>query len=160
MLTQAQRFGGSYYRARYYDPTTGRFTSEDPIQFQGGANFYRYVRNRPTQLKDPRGNNPGAIAIEGAGGLLCFGSGACETVMTVVAVTAAVVGTGAVIYELLKKSPPPVCKKGQVDCWYSGEFQDPEVSNWKICSYSCSDGQGRTVPVPVGTPCPARQVGW
>src|SRR5437762_11013990 len=28
-----------FYRARYYDPTFGRFLSEDPIRFQAGANF-------------------------------------------------------------------------------------------------------------------------
>src|SRR4029077_21064565 len=44
-----------YYRARYYGPSTGRFISEDPIGFQGGGNFYRYVRNIPTTLIDPLG---------------------------------------------------------------------------------------------------------
>jgi RHS repeat-associated protein len=29
-----------YYRARYYDPTVGRFLSEDPLQFEAGTNFY------------------------------------------------------------------------------------------------------------------------
>jgi RHS repeat-associated protein len=29
-----------YYRARYYDPTVGRFISEDPIKFKGGIDFY------------------------------------------------------------------------------------------------------------------------
>ncbi len=48
-----------YYRARYYDPTIGRFISEDPIQFGGsGTNFYAYVGNRPTSLKDPYGLCP------------------------------------------------------------------------------------------------------
>jgi RHS repeat-associated protein len=32
-----------YYRARYYDPTVGRFISEDPTGFKGGLNFYPYV---------------------------------------------------------------------------------------------------------------------
>ncbi len=36
-----------YYRARYYDSASGRFLSEDPIGFNGGANFYRYVRTTP-----------------------------------------------------------------------------------------------------------------
>src|SRR5271169_3094036 len=35
--------GGSDDSARYYDQTIGRFTSEDPIEFWGGNNFYRYA---------------------------------------------------------------------------------------------------------------------
>lgn len=49
-----------YYRARYYDSTTGRFISEDPAQFAGGGtNFYAYVKNRLTNLIDPFGLRPG-----------------------------------------------------------------------------------------------------
>jgi RHS repeat-associated protein len=44
-----------FSRARYYDPLAGRFVSEDPIQFDGGANFYRYVGNSPTDFTDPFG---------------------------------------------------------------------------------------------------------
>ena len=45
-----------YYRARYYDPTTGRFISEDAARLLGGSlNFYKYVRNNPLRLKDPLG---------------------------------------------------------------------------------------------------------
>jgi len=44
-----------YYRARYYDPTAGRFLSEDPLRFQAGANFYPYALNGPTNLGDPTG---------------------------------------------------------------------------------------------------------
>ncbi len=44
-----------FSRARYFDPTTGRFISEDPIGFKGGANFYRYVRNNAVDLTDPTG---------------------------------------------------------------------------------------------------------
>lgn len=44
-----------YYRARYYDPTAGRFLSEDPIGFWAGGNFYRYVGNHSTDLVDPSG---------------------------------------------------------------------------------------------------------
>ena len=43
------------YRARYYDPTIGRFVSEDPIGFHAGVNFYDYVLNRPTVFLDPTG---------------------------------------------------------------------------------------------------------
>jgi RHS repeat-associated protein len=44
-----------YYRARYYEPAVGRFTSEDPIRFVGGFNFYRYVENSPVNIGDPFG---------------------------------------------------------------------------------------------------------
>ncbi len=44
-----------YYRARYHDFTTGRFTSEDPIHFHGGINFYEYAQNNPTTFTDPMG---------------------------------------------------------------------------------------------------------
>jgi len=39
-----------------YDPTVGRWMSEDPIGFDGkDANLYRYVNNEPTRLADPTG---------------------------------------------------------------------------------------------------------
>jgi RHS repeat-associated protein len=44
-----------YYRARYYDPSIGRFLSEDPIRFWGGIDFYKYVDNDPTNSVDPSG---------------------------------------------------------------------------------------------------------
>ena len=47
--------GVYYYRARYYDPTAGRFLSEDPLEFGAGVNFYAYVRNNPETLIDPDG---------------------------------------------------------------------------------------------------------
>jgi RHS repeat-associated protein len=41
--------GQYFYRARYYDPTTGQFINEDSIGFAGGdSNLYRYVNNSPT----------------------------------------------------------------------------------------------------------------
>jgi len=48
----------SYYRARYYDSTSGRFISEDPSGFAGGANRYEYANNRVADLDDPFGLCP------------------------------------------------------------------------------------------------------
>jgi hypothetical protein len=46
----------SYYRARYYESASGRFLSEDPIQFGGGSvDFYLYSSNRSTLFVDPSG---------------------------------------------------------------------------------------------------------
>src|SRR5579872_5055685 len=47
--------GLGYYRARYYDSSTGRFLSEDPIGFADGSGFYRYVHNNPIIYIDPTG---------------------------------------------------------------------------------------------------------
>jgi RHS repeat-associated protein len=45
-----------FYRARYYDPTVGRFVGEDPIGFGAGdSNLYRYVFNSSLNLTDPFG---------------------------------------------------------------------------------------------------------
>jgi RHS repeat-associated protein len=41
---------------RWYDASTGRWLSEDPIGFGAGdANLYRYVGNSPTMYTDPTG---------------------------------------------------------------------------------------------------------
>jgi RHS repeat-associated protein len=51
-----QNYAQSYYRARYYDPATGRFLSQDPIEFNSGqGNFYDYVSNSPLGNSDPSG---------------------------------------------------------------------------------------------------------
>jgi RHS repeat-associated protein len=48
--------GLDYYRARYYDPSVGRFISEDPLGFGGkDTNLIRYVKNSPTNWVDPSG---------------------------------------------------------------------------------------------------------
>ena len=48
-----QESGLIYLRARYYDPSAGRFTSEDPIQ--DGDNWYIYASNNPILYSDPFG---------------------------------------------------------------------------------------------------------
>jgi RHS repeat-associated protein len=44
-----------YYRARYYNPSVGRFISEDPAGFSGAVNFYAYSGSGPTNASDPLG---------------------------------------------------------------------------------------------------------
>jgi RHS repeat-associated protein len=41
-----------HYRARWYDPATGTFTSEDPVKT---ANLYPYAAGSPTTTSDPTG---------------------------------------------------------------------------------------------------------
>jgi len=48
-----------FYRARYDDPSVGRFISEDPFkEVVRGLNFYAYVRNDPVGYTDPSGRSP------------------------------------------------------------------------------------------------------
>ena len=46
-----------YYRARYYDPNSGKFLNEDPLGFMGGINKYTFVRNRPLNWVDRFGTS-------------------------------------------------------------------------------------------------------
>ncbi len=65
-----------YYRARYYDPVTGQFISEDPAGFlSNDFNFYRYVTDSPISHNDPIGC--AATAVLGAE----LGAGAGTTVL-------------------------------------------------------------------------------
>ena len=44
-----------YYRARYYNPSIGRFLQTDPIGYSDGMNMYRYCRNNSLGCVDPSG---------------------------------------------------------------------------------------------------------
>jgi RHS repeat-associated protein len=45
----------SYMRARWYEPKTGRFLSEDPIGLDGGINPHVFAGDDPVNSRDPRG---------------------------------------------------------------------------------------------------------
>ncbi|WP_081992267.1 RHS repeat-associated core domain-containing protein [Collimonas arenae] len=50
---------GLYYNyRRYYDPSTGRYITQDPIGLAGGDNQYRYADANPANLSDPTGECP------------------------------------------------------------------------------------------------------
>src|ERR1700693_3948034 len=42
-----------YYRARYYDPSVGRFLNEDRAKLRANVDFYTYAANQPINLTDP-----------------------------------------------------------------------------------------------------------
>jgi RHS repeat-associated protein len=44
-----------YYGYRYYNPSTGRWLSRDPIGERGGRNLYAFVNNQPTVSCDKLG---------------------------------------------------------------------------------------------------------
>ncbi|GER89989.1 hypothetical protein KDW_41510 [Dictyobacter vulcani] len=56
-----------YYGARYYDSTSGRFTSADSVETNGsGLDPYAYVKGSPETFTDPTGHGP------------CFYADACD----------------------------------------------------------------------------------
>ena len=48
--------GQIYYGYRDYDPPTGKWTSRDPIEEQGGLNLYGFVDNESVNFIDDLGN--------------------------------------------------------------------------------------------------------
>jgi RHS repeat-associated protein len=59
---------GLYYmRARYYDPKTRRFISEDPVGLAGGINPYAFADNDPTNKSDPSGLDACSKELEAEG---------------------------------------------------------------------------------------------
>lgn len=43
------------FRARWFDPMTGRWLSKDPLGLKGGLNLYEFCKNDPANFVDPSG---------------------------------------------------------------------------------------------------------
>ncbi len=55
LMDQQDAAGLLYRRNRYYDPTSGRFSQEDPIGLAGGVNVYGFAAGDPVNYSDPFG---------------------------------------------------------------------------------------------------------
>ena len=51
--SKSYRFVYNYFR--YYDPSTGRYITSDPIGLRGGLNTYGYVGGNPLKWRDSKG---------------------------------------------------------------------------------------------------------
>lgn len=56
------------FRARWYDPETGRWLSNDPIGISGGLNQYVFCANNPVNMTDPDGRAPWMLIGAAIGG--------------------------------------------------------------------------------------------
>jgi len=98
---------GLYYmNARYYDPTIGRFLSEDPLGLGGGdMTLYSYAGNNPVVFVDPSG-----LCAESGGSHnswknnvsngLYFISDVANDISTILALLVQVVSSFRVVYPL------------------------------------------------------------
>ncbi|MGD9160247.1 MAG: RHS repeat-associated core domain-containing protein, partial [Desulfobacteraceae bacterium] len=66
--------GLHYNYHRYYDPSTGRYLTPDPIGLSGGINLYTYVENNPINWIDPEGHSiVGKVVVLGIKGIKTLG---------------------------------------------------------------------------------------
>lgn len=113
----------SYYRARYYDPTAGRFLSEDRLKgISSGVNFYPYVVSSPTNLVDPSGLCPSPCQSSPNPALRLVPISDCVHN-----------GDRRIVYEL--KGP----EGSNPSCWWVTEHQDPK--GWAPPGLGSPEGQ-------------------
>lgn len=65
--------GFHFYRARFYQPSIGRFSQEDPIRFAAiEPSAYRYAFSNPMAFVDPSGMTPCSFICDVSGGGGCY----------------------------------------------------------------------------------------
>lgn len=74
-LPEAQLY---HYKARAYDPITGRFLQTDPVGYKDDVDLYAYVKGDPTNSTDPTGLESGSVAM-GCVGVCGTGPSARQT---------------------------------------------------------------------------------
>ena len=88
-----------YMNARYYNPATARFLSQD--SYTGSAfdpwtqHLYAYCNNNPVNMVDPTGHAAEAIAV---------GAGLCLTAAIIIAADIIINGTGTQLQESVSKA--------------------------------------------------------
>jgi RHS repeat-associated protein len=143
-----------YYRARYYDPTTGRFLQKDPISFAGGdLVLYNYVKGNPVAKGDPSGLTTITLPRPNAPGVF---------------------GVLAAIYFAIINSQDGAKDKSEPCpdwyCWFSGRSSKDldvlnEILTMTTCRYVCfnsSNGETRVIDVPLegNVACPSIAFRW
>jgi RHS repeat-associated protein len=125
------RFG-----ARDYDASVGRWTSKDPIRFDGGLfNLYGYVINDPVNRFDPHGTDPwysgGICALLP---FLCGDPGPGEPPPDPLP------PGGAPICE---EPPPPPAPSGPMACGWPCDTKEGQESCNRCCEFQAPDSSSK-----------------
>lgn len=127
------RFG-----ARDYDASTGRWTSKDPLRFEGGTlNLYEYALGDPINKQDPDGQFLPIIIVLG-GGLVPVLEATGAVLLTV--------WTANTLYDLVSQAraePSDRCERKRTPCYLIGSGgKGPKPGSLQRCNYLCEPPGG------------------
>ena len=130
--------GFYYYGMRYYNPTTGRWISRDPIGDRGGLNLYGFVGNDPVNHIDLLG----AIDWRKAwAGLLALAG--CKKLTSS---DDELIGTVEKIIDGLQQGNDTRKERGGLPCADSSVFK-VAVWKWKGCNSDSGDGADEAIDI-------------
>ncbi|MCP3670481.1 MAG: hypothetical protein GY814_08600, partial [Gammaproteobacteria bacterium] len=116
---------GLYYNYfRYYDPSTGRYITSDPIGLAGGHNTYGYVGGNPVSNVDPDGKLFWRLAL--AGGQQAGKRWIAPGINRVLQVTIGVPSLGILIYEIINEEAVPD---------FPSDYGEDECGKWECTGY-------------------------
>jgi RHS repeat-associated protein len=146
-------------RHRAYDPTIGRWLSEDVAGYSDGLNMYAYVGGNPAVFSDPLGLS--AAAAAGTAGEIVWEPIITEPILQWIIRVVRVLGWCGGWQVVVVKIPKPA---DRVNCTLTGTDTVTVTGPGGVeitvgyCNYTCDDG--RTVSIAKDGPCEFRVPYW
>jgi len=119
-----------YKRNRYYDPASGRFTSQDPLGLGGGLNVYGFAGGDPVNEDDPFGLCIGESPLQEQANKVQNGTEHCNSLF------AFVIGSTGASISAIKSTLKEVFKKlgieGPLPKMSPGKWGSPQRGSSKL----------------------------